>query len=165
MPIVHARVDERLIHGQVAMVWCRVTGAERIVVVNKQAVADTMIQAALKMSKPAGMKLSILSPEKAVINFQDNKYGDEKIFLITKNIVDMKYLIENVVSLKKFNVGNIAARDASIPIKKSVSLTKTDIENINVLIGEGIEITAQMLPDEPDVTIIDYIKEAKNKEE
>ena len=117
------------------------------------------------MSKPAGMKLSILSPEKAVINFQDNKYGDEKIFLITKNIVDMKYLIENGVSLKKFNVGNIAARDASIPIKKSVSLTKTDIENINALIGEGIEITAQMLPDEPDVTIIDYIKEAKNKEE
>lgn len=77
----------------------------------------------------------------------------------------MKYLIENGVSLKKFNVGNIAARDTSIPIKKSVSLTKTDIENINTLISEGIEITVQMLPDEPDVMITDYIKEAKNKEE
>lgn len=165
MPIVHARVDERLIHGQVAMVWCRVTGAERIVVVNKQAVEDTMIQAALKMSKPAGMKLSILSPEKGVANLCGDKYGEEKIFLITKNITDMKYLIESGVPLKKFNVGNIAARDTSIPIKKSVSLTKTDIENINDLIDKGVVITAQMLPDESDMMITEYIKEAQTKTE
>ena len=47
MAIVHARVDERLIHGQVAMVWTNTVGATRIIVVNDEAVKDEMIIAGL----------------------------------------------------------------------------------------------------------------------
>ena len=61
MAIVHVRIDERLIHGQVAMVWTNTVGASRIIVANDEAVKDDMIIAALKISKPAGVKLSILS--------------------------------------------------------------------------------------------------------
>ena len=65
MAIVHARVDERLIHGQVAMVWTNTVGASRIVVVNDEAVKSEMIIAGLKMAKPTGVKLSILSVKRA----------------------------------------------------------------------------------------------------
>ena len=59
MAIVHVRIDERLIHGQVAMVWTNTVGASRIIVANDEAVKDDMIIAALKISKPAGVKLTI----------------------------------------------------------------------------------------------------------
>lgn len=49
MSIVNARVDERLIHGQIAMVWTNTVGATRIAVVNDQAVKDETIIAALKI--------------------------------------------------------------------------------------------------------------------
>ena len=79
MGIVHARVDERLIHGQVAMVWCRVTNCQRIVVANDDAVKNKMLANVLVMSKPAGIKLSILSLNKTIEKFETNFYGDENI--------------------------------------------------------------------------------------
>lgn len=157
MPIVHARVDERLIHGQVAMVWCRVTNSERIVVANDNVIKDNMLIDALKLSKPAGIKLSILSLDKAATKLIDNAYGEEKIFLITKNIQDMKLLIEKGIPLNAFNVGNIAARTGSIPIKNSVSVTAKDIADLKEMLTKGIKITAQMVPTESNQSIIEYL--------
>ena len=57
MAIVHARIDERLIHGQVAMVWTNTVGATRIAVVNDEAVKDEMIIAGLKNGKTCWCKI------------------------------------------------------------------------------------------------------------
>ena len=42
------KVDERLIHGQVATVWTNTVGAQRIMVVNDAAVKDQLQIGALK---------------------------------------------------------------------------------------------------------------------
>ena len=158
MSIIHARVDERLIHGQVATVWTNSLGAQRIMVVNDVAVKDQMQIGALKMAKPAGIKLSILSKRKAVEKILANHYEDEKVFLITKDMTDMAYLIDNGIPLKSFNVGNMSKKEGSKAIKKSVSLTDDDITTIKRLTDGGIEITAQMIPSEPNDSILSFIK-------
>ncbi len=158
MSIVNARVDERLIHGQVAMVWTNTVGATRIAVVNDQAVKDETIIAALKISKPAGVKLSILSKAKAAEKFKEGTYDEDKIFLITKNIEDMKEIIKNGVPIKTVNIGNVAKKEGSVQIKKSVNLTEDDIALIKSMIADGINITAQMLPNESDQSIEAYLK-------
>lgn len=158
MTIIHARVDERLIHGQVATVWTNTVGAQRIMVVNDSAVKDSLQIGALKMAKPAGIKLSILSKRKAVEKILAGNYDDEKVFLITKDIPDMVELIENGVPLDKFNVGNISTKPGSKPIKKSVSLTDNDIELLKKTIDTGVSITAQMIPSESNESILTFIK-------
>ena len=157
MAIVHARVDERLIHGQVAMVWTNTVGATRIVVVNDEAVKDELIIAGLKMAKPAGVKLSILSVKRAGEKFAAGEYKDDKVFLITKNVADMAALIRTGLPLAGFNVGNVAKREGSRPIKKSVSLTDQEIADIRDLTEQGIRITAQMLPNESDQSILNLL--------
>ncbi|WP_348920798.1 PTS system mannose/fructose/N-acetylgalactosamine-transporter subunit IIB [Enterococcus rotai] len=158
MTIEHARVDERLIHGQVATVWTNTLGAQRIMVVNDLAVKDQMQIGALKMAKPAGVKLSILSKRKAIEKILAGNYDDEKVFLITKDIQDMADLIDSGVPLKSFNVGNISQKEGSKPIKKSVAVTETDVQTIKRLDEKGIKITAQMIPSESDETILNFIK-------
>ena len=158
MSIKNARVDERLIHGQVAMVWTNTIGATRIVVVNNEAVNDESIIAALKISKPAGVKLSILSKEKAVNKFKDGIYDEDKVFLITKNIQDMSELIEGGIQIESVNIGNIAKKEDAIQIKKSVHLTEDDISLIKNMIANGIKVTAQMIPNESDQSIEIYLK-------
>lgn len=158
MSIKNARVDERLIHGQVAMVWTNTIGVTRIVVVNNEAVNDESIIAALKISKPAGVKLSILSKEKAVNKFKDGIYDEDKVFLITKNIQDMSDLIEGGIQIESVNIGNIAKKEDAIQIKKSVHLTKDDISLIKNMIANGIKVTAQMIPNESDQSIEIYLK-------
>ena len=158
MSIENARVDERLIHGQVAMVWTNTIGATRIIVVNNEAVNDESIIAALKISKPAGVKLSILSKEKAIDKFKDGIYDEDKVFLITKNIQDMNDIIKGGINIESVNIGNVAKKEDAIQIKKSVHLTKNDISLIKNMIANGIKVTAQMIPNESDQSIEIYLK-------
>lgn len=157
MAIVHARVDERLIHGQVAMVWTNTVGATRIVVVNDKAVKDELIIAGLKMAKPAGVKLSILSVKRAVEKIKEGAYNEDNVFLITKTVPDMAELVKNGVAIPLVNVGNVAKREGSRPIKKSVNLTEEDEKCIRDILDKGIPVTAQMIPNESDQSITNYL--------
>ena len=155
--IIHARVDERLIHGQVAMVWTNTVGATRIAVVNDHAVSDEIVISALKISKPAGVKLSILSKIRAVEKFKAGEYDDDKVFLITKNIEDMAYLVENKLEIKLVNVGNISKREGSVNIKKTVNVTPDDVTHIYAMLEAGVEVTAQMIPNESSQSITNIL--------
>jgi len=158
MGIIHARIDERLIHGQVATVWTNLLGAKRIMVVNDLAVKDEIQIGALKMAKPVGVKLSILSRRKAVEKITAGAYDEDAVFLITKDVADMAYLINEGVPLKSFNVGNISAQSSeSKAIKKSVALMPDDISMIRQLLADGISITAQMVPTESDDSIEKFL--------
>lgn len=155
--IVHARVDERLIHGQVAMVWTNTVGATRILVANDEALKDEMVLSGLKMAKPAGVNLSITTVARAAKRLKENAYPGERVFVITKNIADMTKLIREGVEIGKVNVGNVAKREGSKNIKKSVNLTEQDIADIHEMIDAGHEVTAQMIPNESDQSILNYL--------
>lgn len=66
MKIVLARIDDRLIHGQVATVWAKVTGCERIIVCDDDVAADTIRATLLKQVAPPGIKSSVVSVDKAI---------------------------------------------------------------------------------------------------
>lgn len=155
--ITHVRVDERLIHGQVASVWVNFLGCNRILVANDAAVKDEFQIAALKMACPAGVKLSILSVNRAVENILGGKYNEDKVFLITRNIADCKAMIERGVPIGQFNVGNLAHREGQRKIKNSVSLSDADIADLRQLLAQGIRVKAQMVPNEPDVGIETFL--------
>lgn len=55
------RIDNRLIHGQVAMVWTRHLQANRIIVANDEVVKNEVQKAALKMACPPTAKCSVLA--------------------------------------------------------------------------------------------------------
>lgn len=156
--IKHTRIDERLIHGQVASVWVNFLGCNRIIVANDAAPKSEMQIAALKLACPTGVKLSILSVNKAAENILAGKYDDDKVFLITRNVPDCKRIVDAGVKLPLVNVGNLAHQDGLRKIKKSVSLSEEDILLIRDIIAAGIPVTAQMVPDESDTSIETYLK-------
>lgn len=157
MAIIHARVDERLIHGQVAAVWTRITNSERIAVVNDDAVHDKMQIGALGLARPTGIKLVILSTRRALITLNNGKYDADRTFLLTKSIADMRALIDGGVKVDTVNIGNVAPHGDAKQVKRSVYLDAKDIEDIHAMIDAGVKVTAQMVPNEPDVSITTMI--------
>lgn len=155
--ITHMRIDERLIHGQVASVWVNFLGCTRIIVANNEAIKDEIQIAALKMACPAGVKLSILSVKKAMANILDGKYDGDKVFLIARNIADCKEMIDGGLPITEFNVGNLAHKDGQKKIKNSVSLSDQDIRDIQELLDRGISIKAQMVPNESSASIASFL--------
>lgn len=57
MAIIHTRIDDRLIHGQVASMWTNQLGATRIMVVDDKAAFDDMVKTSLKLATPYGVAL------------------------------------------------------------------------------------------------------------
>ncbi len=69
----------------------------------------------------------------------------------------MAVLIRSQVPIKAFNVGNVAKREGSRPIKKSVNLTENDEKDIREMVQLGVSVTAQMLPNESDQSILNML--------
>lgn len=97
--IKHVRVDERLIHGQVATMWTNTIKATRIMIVDDAVVKNEMEKVALKTAVPAGVKLSILTVKGAANNINNDKYAGQQVFLIVKSPHALRGLVDAGVEL------------------------------------------------------------------
>lgn len=148
--ISHVRLDERLIHGQVATLWLGKMGTTRVMIVDDGVVNDPIAKASLKAAVPGGIKLSILKTVTAVKRLKEGIYQDQKIMLLTKKIQTIFDLIDAGVPIESFNLGNASSREGTLQIKKSVFLTEAEIAKILELEKAGIVVTAQMVPMEEE---------------
>ena len=71
--IVHIRIDARMIHGQVAVMWSNYLRVNRIMVANDAVAEDEITKSALRMVAPAGMRTSLISLETAANNILAGK--------------------------------------------------------------------------------------------
>ncbi|MDQ0177946.1 PTS system mannose/fructose/N-acetylgalactosamine-transporter subunit IIB [Bacillus chungangensis] len=153
--IKHIRIDERLIHGQVATMWVNTVKASRIMIVDNAVVKSDLEKMALKTAVPAGMKLSILTVEGAAKNILNGKYQDQRVFLIVKSPSALVGLVKNGVEIDSVNVGNMSAKQGSKQIRKSIGVTEKDVEDFLFLKNNGVKLNAQMVPSDD---IVDFSK-------
>ncbi len=158
MAIIHVRIDERLIHGQVATVWCNSLGASRIMVVNDEASKSDIQKSVLKMATPPGVRLSVLTVDEAVKRIKSGRYDKDKVFMIFKMPKDCLRLIEAGIDIPELNVGNMAYKEGATRVKRSVNVTGDDVEIFKKLHSMGVKMTARMIPDEPENNFMDIIK-------
>ncbi|MGQ7789733.1 PTS sugar transporter subunit IIB [Escherichia coli] len=64
MNITLARIDDRLIHGQVTTVWSKVANAQRIIICNDEVYNDEVRRTLLRQAAPPGMKVNVVNIEK-----------------------------------------------------------------------------------------------------
>lgn len=155
--IVHIRIDDRMIHGQVAAYWSNYFRATRIMVVNDEVSQNDLIKSALRSVAPAGMATSLISVETAAKNINSGKYDGQRVLLIVKTPVDLVRLMDLGVQIEKINVGNMSKRPDTVQIKKSVSITEEEKQAFLELHNRNVVMTSIMVPDEPETYIIDYL--------
>lgn len=149
MGIENVRIDERLIHGQVANMWTNFLGATRIMVVDNEASESDIAKASLKLATPAGVRLSVLSVDKATNNILNGNYENQKVFLIVKRPHILEELINNGVKLKEINIGNMSKKEGTDQLKKTVNISNADKECFERMANNGVNIVVQMVPNEP----------------
>ena len=108
MEIANIRIDERLIHGQVAAIWSKALNLTRIMVIDEDAVKNPTQKSVLKMACPAGCKLSILSVESAAANLAARKYEGDRILIIVRSPATLRALYDAGYHFDSVNVGNMA---------------------------------------------------------
>lgn len=146
MGIVNARIDARLIHGQVAAVWTNSLNTQRIIVANDEAAADQVLKASLRMAAPSTVRLSTIPVTSAAENINNGKYGDQRIFLIFKELKDALKFVKAGGEISTITVGNISHKEGSMKLQKSVSINTKEIDVVKKLIELGVKVVVQTVP-------------------
>ena len=153
---VHIRVDDRLIHGQVATRWATGLKVNRIMIIDDAVAVNETEKSILRMAAPAGVNTSILQFEKALANIKNGNYAGQRVMLVVKSPVILVKMMEAGINLLPVNSGNMSNRPGTTQYKKSISMTEDEKAAVEKLLQSGIKVTAQMVPDEPDVSIENF---------
>ncbi|MGT2744455.1 PTS sugar transporter subunit IIB [Streptococcus phocae subsp. phocae] len=162
--ITQIRVDDRLIHGQVAVVWTKELNAPLLVVANDEAANNEITQMTLKMAVPNGMKLLIRSVEDSIALFNDPRAVDKRIFVIVNSVTDAYKIAQEVKDLEAVNVANVGRFDKSDPASKvklasSLLLNPTELEAAKSLAAlPDLDVFNQVLPSNTKVSLSQLVK-------
>lgn len=148
------RVDDRLVHGQVALSWTNYLGVDTILVANDKLIQDASMQTAFKLAKPPQVTLSMKSIEGAKAVLLNPKHENRKIFVLTANTKDALRLCRDINDIKKVNVGGIRQAKGKEKVSPQIFLDAQDYENLNEMLVLGVEVELQTLPTEHKTTYV-----------
>lgn len=159
--ICMARVDDRLIHGQVAVRWCKELAVTRIIVASDAISKNAVQVAALKGAAPAGVKAAILPIAKAQAIINDPRSKDMRILVVSNDPADLLALFKGIEERPTMNVANYGRINGPIGDKRKVSdsvyLTKDDEEVIHEAAALGVKVIHQPLPDDAPKDLVSML--------
>lgn len=145
--IVLTRIDNRLIHGQVATQWCTTIGANLLLVANDEVAGNKMRQGLMDMAAPASAFTRYWTIEKTISTI--HKAADRQlIFIICENQQDVLKLVEGGVPIKKVNIGNMHMSDGKRQVVGSVAVDENDVAAFKKLKELGVELEIRRVPTE-----------------
>lgn len=159
-----ARVDERLIHGQVMMTLSQKSGVNSIFVVDEVVAKDKFMRELYKNAgSRTGQKTIVVTPEKAKFYWDEYNFKDYNCILIAKTVSVMYDLVKHGVPMKELNIGGIAQKDPEkdLLVTKSVYLNQADAQKLKEMNeAYGVEsIYFQATPSAPKSTLKDVLKQ------
>ncbi len=144
------RIDDRLLHGQVAFSWTKMLSIDTIYVVNDQIAKDEITVMTLSIAKPRGTVLEVLSVSDGIAKIKTHVSDRKVVMIIVNNITDAGAIVSAVPEIKSINLGGIKEKPGveSHRFTGSVTLTMADLDVARQLRDQGIELEIRAVPEE-----------------
>ena len=134
-----ARIDYRLIHGQVVTKWMKAYPAKRIVIVDTELAQDDL------MAAPAGTKVDVVETDQAK-SFLEGTKGS--VFLLFKNVESCYEAFSDGVIFPKLVVGGIPTDAGKALVYSSIYMSASEYEKLEKISDTGIQVILQSTPDD-----------------
>jgi len=157
MKIALARIDDRLIHGQVATRWTKETNVTRIIVVSDEVAADHVRKTLLTQVAPPGVTAHVVDVAKMIRVWNNPKYAGERVMLLFTNPTDVERLVEAGVKIPSVNIGGMAFRQGKTQVNNAVSVDEKDIIAFKKLNERGIELEVRKVSSDQRLKMMDLI--------
>jgi len=146
--ILLTRIDNRLIHGQIATQWTSSLGANLLLVANDEVAGNTVRQNLMNMAAPAGVDTRYFSIQKT-IDIIHKAAPRQLIFIIVESPEDALRLVKGGVPIKKLNVGNMHMSEGKRQVATTVAVDDLDVAAFKELRNLGVELQIQRVPSIP----------------
>ena len=146
--ILLTRIDNRLIHGQVATQWNSTLGVNLILVANDDVAGNKMRQNLMNMAAPTGVATRFFSLQKT-IDVIHKASPKQHIFLVAENPSDVLTLVKGGVPIRKVNIGNMHMSEGKRQVATSVAVDDADVAAFKELQDLGVELEIRRVPSTP----------------
>lgn len=144
---VLARIDSRLLHGQVATAWSKSVTPTRIIVVSDAVAKDDLRTQLIQQAAPVGVKAHVVPVDQMIKLAKDDKhFGGQRALLLFETPQDALRAIEGGVPLKELNVGSMAHSVGKVQPNKVLAFDQDDIDTFKKLEDKGVKFDVRKVP-------------------
>jgi mannose PTS system EIIAB component len=161
MKIVLARVDSRLLHGQVATAWTKSTNPNRIIVVSDSVAKDELRKKLIQEAAPPGVKANVVPIKKIIEVAHDPRFGNTKALLLFENPQDVLRTIDGGVDIDTLNIGSMAHSVGKVMVNKVLSMNADDVDTFEKLKAKNVKFDVRKVPNDSNSNMDELLQKAK----
>lgn len=154
--LVLTRIDDRLIHGQVAVGWAKTTKPEVLLVADDQVEQDQLRQTLMEMASTPGARVLICRVEETAKVCARPELDGKRTLLLFSSPQDVCRAVDAGLRLQELNVGGLRYSPGKRQILKAIAVDEADLQAFRTLVRQGVRITVQMVPTDDPVDIRKY---------
>lgn len=159
---VLARIDSRLLHGQVATSWTKSTQPTRIIVVSDAVAKDELRKKLIQQAAPSGVKAHTVPVQKMIeLAKDDQHFGGQRALLLFENPQDVLRAVEGGVPLDTINVGSMSHSTGKVQPNKVLAFDQDDIDTFQKLKDFGVDFDVRKVPNDSGGNMDDILKRAQ----
>lgn len=158
-----ARIDSRLLHGQVATAWSKSVNPDRIIVVSDNVSHDELRKTMIQQAAPAGIKAHVIPIKKMIEVAKDPRFGNTKALLLFETPEDALKAIEGGVDIKTLNIGSMAHSEGKVAVNKVLSLNMEDVKTYDKLKEMGIQFDVRKVPGDNPEDMMSLVNKAREE--
>lgn len=158
MSVLFARIDDRLIHGQILESWLPFLNTNEILVVSDAVVSDETRMDLMKISIPEHVRLKIKTVSDAVKYLKKIK-EEKKILLITPSPCEILLLMDAGVRFDIVNVGGMHYSIGKIQIGRAVFIDEKDIRCLKKIASKGVRLEGRGVPTDKPIDVLSKLEQ------
>lgn len=163
LKIVLARIDTRLLHGQVATTWTKMTKPDRIIVCSDGVSNDQLRKTMIIQAAPPGVHVHVVPIKKIIEIAHDPRFGNTKAMLLFETPQDMLRALEGGVPITEANLGSMAHSVGKVVVTNAVAMDNADVETLEAIQALGVKFDVRKVPADNAENFNAMIKKAKSE--
>lgn len=159
--IAMIRIDERLVHGQVAVGWNATVRPTSFIVIDDE-IAGVDWEAELVLAGiPEGTTGAVVTLSDAITTWESWRADSERHFVLVASFVPLVTLIGAGCSVDEVNVGGLHKREGRTEYAPYVHLDATELDACRALCAQGVRLDVR---DVPTARAVDICRRVTPKE-
>ena len=163
LKIVLARIDTRLLHGQVATTWTKMTKPDRIIVCSDGVAQDELRKTMIVQAAPPGVHVHVVPIKKIIEIAHDTRFGNTKAMLLFETPQDMLRALEGGVEIEEANLGSIAHSVGKVVVTSAVAMDEDDVKTLEAIRDHGTKFDVRKVPADSAENFEAMLKKAKSE--
>jgi mannose/fructose/N-acetylgalactosamine-specific phosphotransferase system component IIB len=143
--IVLARVDDRLVHGQVTAGWVPHLRAARVVVANDRLAGDPVLSLIVQAGA-SGVQVEVLPVAEAARRAVCGAWDSSPAIVLFESLQDARRALDAGLAFTCLNLGGLRHEGGSLCICEGITLDPEDCEVLRDLQERGVGIDVRLMP-------------------